>query len=186
MEQQNSKIEVEKEIRRMSEMWKDFKTFALKGNVIDLAVGVIIGAAFGKIVTSLVSDIIMPLIGLLTGGRNFANMFILLKKAPEGAAITTLEEAKALNIPTLNYGSFLSQVLDFLIIAFVIFMIIRMMTKLTTVTVKKIKNIKGETTATVELPTTKECPFCKTTIHIDAVRCPNCTSKLEKSEETLA
>ena len=158
-------------------MWKDFKAFALKGNIMDLAVGVIIGGAFGKIVASLVSDIIMPLIGLVTGGKNFVNMFLLLKKIPAGTTVNTLEEAKALNIPTLNYGSFLSQVIDFLIIAFVIFMFIRMMVKLSTVTVKKIKNKKGETVQ-VELPTTKECPFCRTVIHIDAVRCPNCTSEL--------
>lgn len=159
-------------------MWKEFKEFALKGNVIDLAVGVIIGGAFGKIVTSLVGDLIMPLIGLLTGGKNFANMFVLLKKAPADAVITTLDEAKALNIPTLNYGAFISQVLDFMIIAFVIFMVIRMMTKLTNVTVKKLKIKKGQE-APVPAPTIKECPFCKTTIHIDATRCPNCTSKLD-------
>lgn len=159
-------------------MWKEFKEFALKGNVMDLAVGVIIGAAFGKIVTSLVGDIIMPLIGLLTGGKNFANIFFLLKKAPTGTVITTLEEAKAANIPTLNYGAFISQIIDFLIIAFVIFMVIRMMSKISSATAKKFKKKKGEPEV-VELPTIKECPFCKTTIHIDAVRCPNCTSKLD-------
>ena len=159
-------------------MWKDFKAFALKGNIMDLAVGVIIGGAFGKIVASLVSDMIMPLIGLITGGKNFTNMFVLLRKAPAGAAVTTLEEAKALNIPTLNYGAFITQIIDFVIIAFVIFMFIRMMVKLSTVTVKKIKNRKGESVQ-VEIPTTKDCPFCRTTIHIEAVRCPNCTSQLD-------
>ncbi len=159
-------------------MWKEFKAFALKGNVIDLAVGVIIGGAFGKIVASLVTDLIMPLIGLLTGGKNFANMFLLLKKVPEGKVVTTLEEAKALNLSTLNYGAFLSQVLDFLIVAFVIFMVIKMMTKLTTATAKRLKFKRGEQEAVVAI-TTKECPFCKTLIHIDATRCPNCTSKLD-------
>jgi len=157
-------------------MWKEFKEFALKGNVMDLAVGVIIGAAFGKIVTSLVADIIMPLIGLLTGGRNFANMFVLIKKAPANTVITTLEEAKALNIPTLNYGAFLSQVIDFLIIAFVIFMVIRTMVKISAVTTKKLRFKKVEE---VVLLKTKECPFCKSTIHIDAVKCPNCTTPLD-------
>ncbi len=163
---------------KINGLWKDFKAFALKGNVIDLAVGVIIGAAFGKIVTSLVNDVVMPLIGLVTGGANFQNMFVLLKKAPEGQVITTLEDAKALNIPTLNYGAFLSQVLDFLIIALVIFLIIRMVTKLTSATGKRLKQIKGVKEET-PAPTTKECPFCKTTIPIGAVRCPNCTSELK-------
>lgn len=167
-----------KKTGKMKEMWKDFKAFALKGNVIDLAVGVIIGAAFGKIVTSFVNDIVMPLIGLLTGGTNFENMFVLLKKVPAGSTVTTLEDAKALNIPTLSYGAFLSQVLDFLIIAIVIFMIIRMITKLSTVTEKKLKRNKV-TPEPAALPTTKECPFCRSTIHIEAVRCPNCTSKLD-------
>lgn len=160
-------------------MWKEFKAFALKGNVIDLAVGVIIGGAFGKIVTSMVNDLIMPLIGLMTGGKNFNNMFLLLRKAPEGKVVNTLEEAKALNLSTLNYGAFLSQVLDFVIIAFVIFMVIKMMTKLTDVTTKKLKLKKGEV-APVVIQTAKECKFCKTTIHIDAIRCPNCTSKLDE------
>lgn len=165
-------------------MWKEFKAFALKGNVINLAIGVIIGAAFGKIVTSLVNDIIMPVIGLITGGSNFDNLFILLRKAPAGTVVTTIEEAKALNIPTLNYGLFLTQILDFLIIALVIFMIIRMITKLSMVTANKIKNLRG-VPEPVELPTTKECPFCKTIIHIDAVRCPNCTTQLGQMDEML-
>lgn len=161
---------------RCSKVWKEFKAFALKGNVIDLAVGVIIGGAFGKIVASLVNDIIMPLVGLVTGGQNFENMFVLLKKAPANTTIKTIEEAKNLNIPTLNYGAFVTQILDFLIVAFVIFMMIRMMSKLTDVTAKKLKGGKKEA---APAPTTKECPFCKSTIHIDATRCPNCTSELK-------
>jgi large conductance mechanosensitive channel len=170
----------QKKIGKTREMLKDFKTFALKGNVIDLAVGVIIGTAFGKIVTSLVNDVIMPLIGLITGGTNFQNMFVLLRKIPANATVTTLDDAKALNIPTLSYGAFLSQVLDFIIIALVIFMIIRMITRLSAVTEKRLKKTKGmQEPEPVALPATKECPYCRTTIHIDAVRCPNCTSKLD-------
>jgi large conductance mechanosensitive channel len=158
-------------------MWKEFKAFALKGNVIDLAVGVIIGGAFGKIVTSLVNDLIMPLIGLITGGMNFNNQFLLLKKAPDGVVVKTLEDAKTLALPTLNYGSFITNVLDFLIMAFVIFFFIKMLTNLTNVASKKLK--KGET-ASAPAPATKECPFCRTEIHIEASRCPHCTSKLDE------
>jgi len=161
-------------------MWKEFKAFALKGNVIDLAVGVIIGGAFGKIVTSVVNDLIMPLIGVITGGMNFNDQFLLLKKAPDGVVVKTLEDAKAQGLSTLNYGSFLTNVLDFLIMAFVIFLIIKMLTNLTAVAQKKLK--KGEV-APVPAPTTKECPFCRTQIHIAATRCPNCTSKLDEQEQ---
>lgn len=142
----------------------------------DLAVAVIIGAAFGKIVSSLVADIIMPLIGLVTGGKDFANMFVLLKKAPGNAVVDTLEKAKELNLPTLNYGVFISQVIDFLIIAIVIFMIIRLASKLTSMASKKLKGKNGEPEPA---PTNKECPYCFSVININAKRCPNCTSQLE-------
>ncbi|MHB1485613.1 MAG: large conductance mechanosensitive channel protein MscL [Saccharofermentanales bacterium] len=155
-------------------MWKDFKAFIFKGNVIDLAVAVIIGGAFGKIVTSLVGDIITPLIGLITGGKNFESMFVLLKRAPAGTVVKTLEEAKTLELPTLNYGAFISNIIDFLIIALVIFLTIRMMTKLTTAAAKRFKK-----NGTVPPPTTKECEYCMSTINIKAKRCPNCTSQLE-------
>lgn len=141
-------------------MLKEFKAFALKGNVLDLAVGVIIGGAFGKIVTSFVNDITMPLISLVTGKVNFTDLFITLN----GHHYKTLEEAKKAGAPTLNYGSFITNVIDFLIIAFVIFIFI-----------KQIEKLHKKPEAAV---TTKECPYCKTNIHLDAVRCPNCTSSL--------
>jgi len=158
-------------------MLKEFKAFALKGNVIDLAVGVIIGAAFGKIVSSLVNDLIMPLIGLLTGAKNFGNLFLMLKKAPAGSVITTIEDAKALNIPTLNYGVFISNVVDFIIVAFVIFMMIQTIVKLKDVTDKRL--LKKNGTPEIPAPTTKTCPFCRTTIDIEATKCPACTSALD-------
>jgi large conductance mechanosensitive channel len=162
-------------MKGVSAMFKEFKEFAIKGNVIDLAVGVIIGGAFGKIVASLVADIIMPLVGLITGGKNFSNMFVVLRDPPEGVVIDTLAKAKEFNVSTLNYGMFIAQIMDFLIVAFVIFMFIKIITKLKTTATVKLKGKSGET---VEVPTTKECPYCLTTIHINAKRCPNCTSEL--------
>lgn len=156
-------------------MLKEFKEFAIKGNVIDLAVGVIIGAAFGKIVSSLVADIIMPLVGLVTGGKDFTNMFVILRDPPEGVVIDTVAKAKELNVSTLNYGMFIAQVIDFVIVALVIFMFIKIITKLKTTATVRLKGKNGET---AEVPTTKECPFCFTTIHVNAKRCPNCTSEL--------
>ena len=141
-------------------MWKEFKDFAMKGNVIDLAVGVIIGGAFGKIVSSLVSDIIMPLISLLLGKVDFANLFITLGNGN----FNTLDEAKKAGAATLNYGLFLNNILDFVIIAFSIFMVIKQLNRFSK---KK------------ELPTpinTKVCKYCYSEIHIDASKCPNCTS----------
>lgn len=146
-------------------MFKEFKEFAMKGNVIDLATGVIIGAAFGKIVSSLVNDIIMPLLSLLTGGvtkgLNFASLFIAL----DGKEYATIEAAKANGVATFNYGLFITSVIDFLIIAFAIFIII-----------KQINRFKPKTVAE---PTTKTCPFCQSTIHLKAVKCPNCTSDVK-------
>lgn len=147
-------------------MWKEFKAFALKGNVMDLAVGVIIGGAFGKIVSSLVSDIIMPIIGLLTGlvigNRDFTNLFITLG----AGSFKTLEEAKKAGAATLNYGVFLSNVLDFLIIAFSIFIVIKQINRFTR---------KKETPAPAK---TKLCKYCYSEIHIDATKCPHCTSEV--------
>jgi large conductance mechanosensitive channel len=157
-------------------MLKDFKAFILRGNVIDLAVGVIIGAAFGKIVTSLVNDILMPLIGLATSNVNYSNMFVLLKSPPSGTVVTTIEEAKALNLPTLNYGLFITEVIDFVIIAFIVFLIIRLFIKLSK-TAESLRQ-RGKEAPAEEAPVDKDCPFCKTKIHIDATRCPHCTSQL--------
>ncbi len=142
-------------------MLKEFKDFALKGNVVDMAVGVIIGGAFGKIVTSLVNDIIMPPIGALMGNMDFKALFINLSSTP----YATLADAKAAGAPTINYGLFLNTILDFLIVAFVIFLCIQQM-----------QRFKKEEEKAV---TTKECPFCKSEIALDATRCPHCTSQLD-------
>jgi len=144
-------------------MLKDFKDFAVKGNVIDLAVGVIIGGAFGKIVTSLVNDMIMPIIGLLIGKVDFANLYISL----DGTKYASLAAAQEAGAATFNYGIFINTIIEFIIIAFSIFIVIRQIAKF---------NRKEE--IAVAAPTTKECPYCYTDIHIDATRCPNCTSEL--------
>lgn len=148
-------------------MIKEFKEFALKGNVLDLAVGVVIGGAFGKIVTSLVNDMITPLIGLLLGKVDFSNLFISLN----GSHYATLQDAKAAGAATLNYGLFLNSIIDFLIIAFSIFMVIKQLNRFK----RKQAEVKTEVT-------TKECPNCITSIPIKATRCPNCTSMLEGAQ----
>ncbi len=145
-------------------MIKEFKEFALKGNMVDLAIGIIIGGAFGKIVTSLVNDMIMPLIGVLLGDTDFTNLFVVLG---EGQYLT-LEEAQAAGALTLNYGSFLNNIVDFLIIAFAIFIVIKQLNKM---------KRKEETEPAPE--TTKKCSFCFGEVHIDATRCPHCTSVIE-------
>ena len=143
-------------------MLKEFKQFALKGNVLDLAVAVIIGAAFGKIISSLVNDIIMPPVGLLLGHVDFSNLFIALN----GNHYATLAEAKAAGAPTLNYGLFLNSVIDFTIIAFAVFLMVRQVNRWTQEPEKP------------AAPTSKECPECAMTIPIKAKRCPHCTAVL--------
>jgi large conductance mechanosensitive channel len=143
-------------------MLKEFKDFIMKGNVIDLAVAVIIGAAFGKIVTSFTNDIIMPIIGMALGKVNFTDLFIAL----DGKVYASLAVAQAAGAPTINYGVFINTIIDFLIIAFVIFLIIHSMKKL-------------QKAPAPAAPTTKECPYCFTQIPIPATRCPNCTSDLK-------
>ena len=147
-------------------MLKEFKEFISKGSVMDLAVGVIIGGAFSKIVSSLVDDIIMPLIGLLLGGADISNYFVTL----DGGKYATLAEAQEAGAATLNYGVFLNRIIDFLIIAFVLFLVIKAINKARALT----KKPEAEAA-----PTTKECPYCKSTIDINATRCPNCTSELK-------
>ncbi len=144
-------------------MLKEFKEFAMRGNVLDLAVGLIIGAAFGKIITSFVSDIIMPPIGLLLGKVNFSELYFNLS----GQSYPSLAAAQEAGAPTINYGIFLSSIIDFVIVAFVIFLIIRAVNKWT---------VKP---APAAAPTTRECPFCATTIPVKATRCPACTSQLK-------
>ena len=139
-------------------MMKEFREFAMKGNVVDLAVGVIIGGAFGKIVSSLVSDVLMPPIGLMLGGLDFSNLAITLKEAAGGAPAVLLK-----------YGVFVNSIIDFIIVAFCIFMMIRTMNKL---------RRKGEAPAAVAAPTTRECPECMMTIPIKAKRCGYCSTQL--------
>jgi large conductance mechanosensitive channel len=143
-------------------MLKEFREFALRGNVVDLAIGVIIGAAFGKIVTSFVNDILMPPLGLLLGRVDFSNLFINLSSQH----YQTLAEAKQAGAATLNYGAFINTVIDFTIVAFAIFLLIQQVNRLT----------RREKVA--EAPTTKPCPYCATQIPLPAIRCPNCTSPL--------
>ncbi len=143
-------------------MLKEFRAFIMKGNVVDLAVAVIIGAAFGAIVSSLVNDIIMPLIGQLLGGVNFTDMFVSLS----GASYKSLADAKAAGAATLNYGVFINTIINFLIIAFVIFLIVRALNSMR----------KAPAPAA---PNTKDCPYCHTEIPLQATRCPHCTSQLQ-------
>lgn len=152
---------IESELRRAVYM-NEFKKFIAQGNVIDLAVAVIIGAAFGKIVTSLVNDILMPVIGLFTGGLDFTNFFISLN----GTSYATLAEAQEAGAATINYGMFINNIIDFLIIAFCIFLII-----------KQLQRFKKEEPAAPV--TTKTCSYCCSTIAIEASRCPHCTSQLD-------
>ena len=148
-------------------MWKEFRDFIARGNVIDLAVGVIIGAAFGRIVTSLVEGMIMPPFGLLVGRIDFASLFYVLD-ATKGVPIS-LADAKAKAIPVIAYGQFINDVIAFLIVAFAVFLL-----------VKQVNRIKSsiDAPAAAASPSTKECPYCASTISIKATRCPNCTSAL--------
>ncbi len=144
-------------------MWKEFKEFLQRGNVIDLAVAVVVGAAFGAIVNSFVNDILMPPIGLALGGVDFANLFIDLS----GQGYASLSDAQAAGAATINYGLFLNSIITFVIVAFAVFLLVKAITAAT----PKKENAPAE-------PTTKECPYCFTTIAIKATRCPNCTSQL--------
>jgi large conductance mechanosensitive channel len=146
-------------------MLKEFKAFALRGNVLDLAIGIIIGGAFSNIVSSFVSDILMPPVGLLLGNTDFSNFFINLS----GGRYDSLAAAEEAGAATLNYGLFINTVLDFIIIAFALFLIVRQVNRL---------QRKEEEEQPAE-PTTKECPHCLTEIPIKATRCPHCTSRLE-------
>jgi len=150
-------------------MWKEFKEFVLRGSVIDLAVGIVIGAAFGTIVKSLVEDIIMPPIGLLLGGVDFANMFAVLKNGSPAGPYGALADAKAAGAVTMNFGVFINTLISFLIIAFVIFLLVR--------TINRMRR-KAEEPAPA--PDAKEVPYCLSSIPIKATRCAHCTSELPK------
>ena len=165
--EQIEKLENRKEIKKVKGVMSDFKKFAMKGNIVDMATGVIIGTAFTKIVNSLVSEIITPLLSKLTGKVNYTDMFINL-----GAGnFSTLEEAKAAGAITLNYGVFVSNVIDFLIIAFTMFIFLRYTF-----------NKRSKVDDAPKAPTSKKCPFCITEIDIKASRCPHCTSLLEETK----
>lgn len=158
----------------MKKMLKEFKTFAIKGNMIDLAVGMIIGTSFNKIVSSLVNDMIMPLLGIFTGKIDFAKLYIPL----DGNTYATLAEAEAAGAACFKYGAFFAGLLDFLIMAFIVFLFVRLINKLREAG-KELEK-QEEAPAAPPAPTTKICPFCKSEISIDAIRCPHCTSELEK------
>ena len=154
----------------MKEFLNDFKAFAFKGNMMDLAIGMIIGAAFTALVNSVVSNLFMPIISLFTGGIDFSNLYLPLNAASKDAfmAGADINAARAVG-SVLPYGTFITDLIQFLILAFVVFLMVRALAKM-------MKNAKEEEAA--EAPKTKECQFCKTEIHIDAVKCPNCTADL--------
>jgi large conductance mechanosensitive channel len=145
-------------------MLKEFKEFAVKGNVLDMAVGIIIGAAFGKIISSFVSDVLMPPIGLLLGKMDFSGLFVNLS----GQSYPTVATAKAAGAATLNYGLFLNTIIDFLIVAFAVFLLVR-----------QVNRFKRQPPPAD--PTTKDCPFCASAIPLKASRCPHCTSQLAQA-----
>jgi large conductance mechanosensitive channel len=149
-------------------MLKEFKDFIMRGNVLDMAVGIIMGVAFGAIITSLVKDVIMPPIGLALGGVDFSNLYILLKAGTPAPPYATLADAQAASAVTINYGVFFNAVISFLIVAFVVFLLIR-----------SINRLMAPKPAPAAAPTTKECPYCRSTISLKATRCPHCTSQLE-------
>jgi large conductance mechanosensitive channel len=146
-------------------MWQDFKNFVARGNVIDLAVAVIIGAAFGKIVTSMVNDIVMPPIGLALGRVDFRNLFVALN----GQTFASLADAQKAGAPTINYGVFVNTIIEFVIVAFVVFLIVR-----------QVSRFKPAPTAAPAEPT-RECPFCVSKIPVRATRCPFCTSEITRT-----
>lgn len=142
-------------------MLKEFREFAMRGSLLDLAIGIILGTSFGRIITSFVNDMLMPPIGLLLGGLDFSNRFLALRGGP----YPTLAAAKAAGVPTINYGIFINAVIDFAIVAFVLFLVVR-----------QVNRMQRRPDAT---PTTKPCPFCLLTVPLGAVRCPYCTSDLK-------
>jgi large conductance mechanosensitive channel len=149
-------------------MLKEFKEFAMRGNVVDMAVGIIIGAAFGTIVNSLVQDVIMPPIGLLLGNIDFSNLFLVLKDGKVAGPYATVAVAKAAGAVTINIGIFINTVISFVLVALAVFLL-----------VKTINKLKRQGEAPPAVPTTKECTYCLSTIPIKATRCPNCTSELK-------
>ncbi len=152
-------------------MLKEFKEFAMRGNVVDMAVGIIIGGAFGTIAKTLVSDVLAPVLGLLLGGVDFSNFFLTLKEGEAAGPYATLAEAQEAGAVTINYGVFLDSVIAFLIVAFAIFLVIKAINRLK----------RQEEEKPPAEPTDKDCPFCVSSIPIKATRCPNCTSQLAEA-----
>jgi large conductance mechanosensitive channel len=148
-------------------MLKEFKEFAMRGNVVDMAVGIIIGVAFGAIVKSLVSDVVMPPIGLLLGNVDFTNLFVVIKEGATAGPFAALADAQKAGAVTINYGVFINTIISFLIVAFAVFLLIR-----------NLNRLKKQEEAPPAEPTTKECPHCLSTVPIKAVRCAFCTSDL--------
>ena len=151
-------------------MLQEFKKFAMRGNVVDMAVGIIIGGAFGTIVKSLVADVIMPPVGLMLGGVDFADLFLTLQEGATAGPYATLAAAQEAGAVTISYGIFINAVISFLIVAFAVFLLIQ-----------SINKMQAEEEAEPEEPTTKDCPHCVSSIAIQATRCPNCTSELGAS-----
>jgi large conductance mechanosensitive channel len=149
-------------------MLKEFKEFAMRGNVVDMAVGIIIGAAFGTIVNSLVQDVIMPPIGLLLGNFDFSNLFLVLKDGKVAGPYATVAVAKSAGAVTMNIGIFINTVISFILVGLAVFLL-----------VKTINQLKRQGEAPPAVPTTKECTYCLSTIPLKATRCPNCTSELK-------
>lgn len=149
-------------------MLKEFKEFALRGNVVDMAVGIIMGVAFGSIVQSLVKDVLMPPIGWILEGVDFSDLFVVISEGTSPGPYDTLTAAQEAGAVTINYGVFFNAVISFLIVAFAVFLLIR-----------QINRLKKKEEAPAAAPTTKECPLCLSTVHIRATRCPHCTSELQ-------
>ncbi|NHQ60339.1 large-conductance mechanosensitive channel protein MscL [Chlorobium sp. BLA1] len=152
-------------------MLKEFKEFAVKGNVVDMAVGIIVGGAFGSIVTTLVSEVLMPPLGLLLGGVDFSNLYIVLKEGAKAGPYSALLDAKAAGAVTINYGVFLNSVISFLIMAFAVFLLVKAIN-----TLRRME--KTPAAAPPPAPSTKECPYCLSSVSLKATRCPGCTSQI--------
>jgi large conductance mechanosensitive channel len=147
-------------------MLKEFKEFAMRGNVVDMAVGIIIGGAFGMIIKSLVDDVLMPPIGLLLGGVDFSNLFLVLRQGAKPGPYASVAEAKAAGAVSINYGLFVNNIISFVIVAFAVFLLVR--------TINRLRREEQAPAA----PNTKECQYCKFAIPVNATRCPHCTSQL--------
>jgi large conductance mechanosensitive channel len=161
-------------VREVLAVFKEFREFAVKGNVLDMAVGIIIGAAFGKIVSSLVEDVIMPPIGLLLGKMDFSSLFVSLN----GQSYPSLAAAKQAGAPTLNYGLFLNNIISFVIVAFAVFLLVK--------AVNRLRRLGEAEAEAIEEATEKDCPYCRSQIALAATRCPHCTSLLQAETTTEA